>query len=208
MEKNFLRTKKWALECHDLRALLQTDMILMFGQQPTDISIANCGKEYAISFLDLEPGAFKGLKEDWPGKPPVYPVGPLIRTGSGDVSDGSDHQCLKWLDEQSRGSVLFVSFGSGGTLSHEQLTELALGLELSGVSFLWVVKSPNEDAPDAAYFTVQSMKDPFDFLPKGFMDRTKGLGLWFLRGLLSPSPAHESTGGFLTHCGWNSGWRA
>ncbi|KAF7151559.1 hypothetical protein RHSIM_Rhsim02G0239900 [Rhododendron simsii] len=156
------------------------------------------------SFLDLEPGAFKGLKEDWPGKPPVYPVGPLTRTSSGDVSDESD-QCLKWLDEQSRGSVLFVSFGSGGTLSHEQLIELALGLELSGVRFLWVVKSPNEDASNAAYFTVHSMKDPFDFLPKGFMDRTKGLGL------IVPSwapqvrvLAHESTGGFLTHCGWNS----
>ncbi|KAA8528256.1 hypothetical protein F0562_035493 [Nyssa sinensis] len=156
------------------------------------------------SFLDLEPGAFKALKEDWPGIPPVYPVGPLIQTGS---TNGGDEpaQCLRWLDMQSQGSVLFVSFGSGGTLSHEQLNELALGLEMSGQRFLWVVKSPHDNAANATFFSVRSFKDPFDFLPKGFLDRTKGLGL------VVPSWApqiqvlsHGSTGGFLTHCGWNS----
>ncbi|KAK3000701.1 hypothetical protein RJ639_022462, partial [Escallonia herrerae] len=82
------------------------------------------------SFMDLEPGAFKALKEGGWCKPPVYPVGPLIQAGSASGDNGLE--CLKWLGEQPSGSVLFVSFGSGGTLSHEQLTELALGLEMSG----------------------------------------------------------------------------
>ncbi|KAK9274605.1 hypothetical protein L1049_021854 [Liquidambar formosana] len=155
------------------------------------------------SFLDLEPGAFKALREEGSGMPAVYPVGPLIQAGSASEGDGSG--CLRWLDEQPRGSVIFVSFGSGGTLSHEQLNELAFGLEKSGQRFLWVVRSPHEKAANATYFSAQSINDPFDFLPKGFLDRTKGLGL------VVPSWApqiqvlsHGSIGGFLTHCGWNS----
>ncbi|GMY30502.1 hydroquinone glucosyltransferase-like [Fagus crenata] len=155
------------------------------------------------SFMDLEPGCFKALNEGGEGKPPVYPVGPLIQSGSDGVVDESE--CLSWLDKQPNESVVYISFGSGGTLSHEQLNELALGLEMSGQRFLWVVRSPHEKSASAAYFSVQSIKDPFDFLPKGFLERTKEVGL------VVPSWApqiqvlsHGSTGGFLTHCGWNS----
>jgi hydroquinone glucosyltransferase len=156
------------------------------------------------SFMDLEPGAFEALKKGGEGKPPVYPIGPLIQSGSNGGVDESD-QCLRWLDKQPNRSVLYVSFGSGGTLSQEQLNELALGLEMSGQRFLWVVKSPHEKAANATYFNVHSMKDPFDFLPKGFLERTKEMGLvvpsWAPQNQVL---SHGSTGGFLTHCGWNS----
>ncbi|THF97763.1 hydroquinone glucosyltransferase-like [Camellia sinensis] len=154
------------------------------------------------SFMDLEPGPIKALQGDEPGIPPVYPIGPIVRAGSSNPLERSE--CLQWLDIQPRGSVLFVSFGSGGTLSNDQLNELALGLEVSGHRFLWVVKGPNDSA-NATYFSVQSQDDPFGFLPNGFMERTKE------RALLVPSWApqveilsHGSTGGFVTHCGWNS----
>nr|XP_048320307.1 hydroquinone glucosyltransferase-like isoform X2 [Ziziphus jujuba var. spinosa] len=152
-------------------------------------------------FVDLEPGAFKALEEGVQGNPPVFPVGPLIRTDS--EVDWSE--CLSWLDRQPEGSVLFISFGSGGTLSREQLDELALGLEMSGQRFLWVVRSPKK-AANANYFDVQSMNDdPFDFLPKGFLERTKEVGVV----VQSWAPQvrvlnHGSTGGFISHCGWNS----
>ncbi|KAK8488360.1 hypothetical protein V6N11_072794 [Hibiscus sabdariffa] len=119
------------------------------------------------SFADLEAGAIKALQEKEPGKPPVYPVGPLVNIDPTGKLDGSD--CL---NEQR---------------------------------FLWVVRSPNDTVANATFFSVESQKDPFDFLPEGFLERTKG------RGLVVPSWApqaqvlrHESTGGFLTHCGWNS----
>ncbi|XP_043717067.1 hydroquinone glucosyltransferase-like [Telopea speciosissima] len=153
------------------------------------------------SFTEMEADAIKALKESGnPNVPPIYPIGPLTQDGSRD--DGSDISgCLRWLNDQPIGSVLFVSFGSGGALSREQLNELASGLELSEQRFLWVVKNPN-----TTYLSAQSTgEDPLTFLPKGFLERTKG------RGLVVPSWApqiqvlnHVSTGGFVTHCGWNS----
>ncbi|PQM36756.1 hydroquinone glucosyltransferase-like [Prunus yedoensis var. nudiflora] len=159
------------------------------------------------SFMDLEPEIFKALKEAQvsQGFPTVYPVGPVIKPSSTCKSNG-EHECLSWLDSQPRGSVLFVAFGSGGTHSLEQMKELALGLEMSGQRFLWVVRSPNETAKNATYFSSNAQqKDPLSFFPDGFLERTKGVGL----AVPSWAPqvqvlSHESIGGFLTHCGWNS----
>ncbi|OVA00841.1 UDP-glucuronosyl/UDP-glucosyltransferase [Macleaya cordata] len=153
------------------------------------------------SFIDLEQGAMRALMKEEPGKPPVYPVGPLIQRHLTNRVDESG--CLKWLDKQPRGSVLFVSFGSGGTLSYEQLIELAYGLEMSGQRFLWVVRGPNATAKGT--YLSHSSNDPFDFLPDGYLDRTKGSGL--LVHSWAPQIqilSHGSTGGFLSHCGWNS----
>ncbi|KAJ7962537.1 Glycosyltransferase [Quillaja saponaria] len=156
------------------------------------------------SFYELEPGPIEFLQKNEPGKVPVYPVGPLVNMDSANSSvDGGE--ILKWLDNQPYASVLFVSFGSGGTLSSNQLNELAVGLEKSEQRFLWVLKSPNDKVANATYFSAQSQNNPLEFLPQGFLERTKG------RGLVVPSWApqaqilnHGSTGGFLSHCGWNS----
>nr|KYP49710.1 Hydroquinone glucosyltransferase [Cajanus cajan] len=154
------------------------------------------------SFKGIEEGPIRALDEEGYGYPKVYPVGPIIQTGlSGDVKTGSE--CLRWLDNQAPNSVVYVSFGSGGTLSQDQMNELALGLELSGHKFLWVVRAPSESA-NSGYLNSES-DDPLRFLPDGFIERTKE------QGLVVPSWApqvevlgHNATGGFLTHCGWNS----
>ncbi|KAF5733112.1 hydroquinone glucosyltransferase [Tripterygium wilfordii] len=155
------------------------------------------------SFDELEGRALKSLQKFEPGKPPVYPVGPLVNIG-GSSGGLEKEECLKWLDNQPLGSVLYVSFGSGGTLSFDQITELALGLETSEQRFLWVMRSPNV-VSNATFFTVESQKDPLDFLPEGFLDRTRGRGLvvssWAPQAQVL---SHSSVGGFLTHCGWNS----
>ncbi|TKY66287.1 Hydroquinone glucosyltransferase [Spatholobus suberectus] len=98
---------------------------------------------------------------------------------------------------------MILNFGSGGTLSQNQLKELALGFELSGQQFLWVVRAPSE-SPNSAHPSFEN-DDPLRFLPDGFIDRTKN------QGLVVPSWApqvqvlgHNATGGFLSHCGWNS----
>ncbi|RYR02635.1 hypothetical protein Ahy_B06g081433 isoform C [Arachis hypogaea] len=157
--------------------------------------------------MELEPGPVKELLKDEPGRPPFYPVGPLVNLECGRTGEQGEEnsECLKWLDEQPAGSVLFVSFGSGGTLSSAQIDELAHGLEMSEQRFLWVVRSPNDKVANGSYFSAASQADPLAFLPKGFVERTKGRGFVVLSWAPQPQIlAHESTGGFLSHCGWNS----
>ncbi|KVH91243.1 hydroquinone glucosyltransferase-like [Cynara cardunculus var. scolymus] len=157
------------------------------------------------SFQELEAETFQVLTAGVTGQSqtPIYPIGPLIRS---DPSNGSDrHESLKWLDHQPTKSVVLVSFGSGGTLSLDQIHELATGLETSGQRFLWIVRSPNEKASNASFFTASSRTDSLGFLPQGFLARTKNQGLV----VTSWAPqieilSHGATGGFLTHCGWNS----
>ncbi|KAI5423198.1 hydroquinone glucosyltransferase [Lathyrus oleraceus] len=156
------------------------------------------------SSLEIERGSIEALTEEGSGNPPVYAVGPIVQKGTRDGDDDvKGLESLSWLDKQKPCSVLYVSFGSGGTLSQEQVNELAFGLELSNQKFLWVLRAPSSSA-NSAYLS-QNDVDPLQFLPSGFLERTKE------KGLVIPSWApqiqilsHSSVGGFLTHCGWNS----
>ncbi|CAD5326773.1 unnamed protein product [Arabidopsis thaliana] len=124
------------------------------------------------TFFELEPNAIKALQEPGLDKPPVYPVGPLVNIGKQEAKQSEESECLKWLDNQPLGSVLYVSFGSGGTLTCKQLNELALGLADSEQRFLWVIRSPSGVA-NSSYFDSHSQTDPLTFLPPGFLERTK-----------------------------------
>ncbi|KAG5538697.1 hypothetical protein RHGRI_019308 [Rhododendron griersonianum] len=63
------------------------------------------------SFLDSKEGAIKALQVEEPGKPPVYPIGPLVQTGSSDRSGRPE--CLKWLDDQPTKQTPTVSCQKG-----------------------------------------------------------------------------------------------
>ncbi|MED6199502.1 hypothetical protein PIB30_076502 [Stylosanthes scabra] len=133
--------------------------------------------------------------------PSVYSIGPIIQTESSNEANKLD--CVTWLDNQPPKSVVYICFGSGGTISHEQVNEIAHGLELSGHRFLWVIRPPSKISGSA--YLVTKKEDPLEYLPSGFLDRTKG------QGLVVPSwapqieiLAHGSTGAFLSHCGWSS----
>ncbi|XP_076954743.1 UDP-glycosyltransferase 72B1-like [Bidens hawaiensis] len=161
---------------------------------------------FVNSWEDLEPVALRALKHE-PyflnvPTPPVYPVGPLTKE---DESLDSGKEILAWLDKQPKESVLFVTLGSGGTLTSEQLTELACGLELSQQRFILVVRKPS-DCNSAAFFNAGSeTEDPETYLPNGFIKRTNQVGLVVTSW--APQMAvlsHPSTGAFLSHCGWNS----
>ncbi|CAA7019406.1 unnamed protein product [Microthlaspi erraticum] len=158
------------------------------------------------SWDDMESKTLKSLQDpNLLGKiarVPVYPIGPLCRPAD---PSSANHPVLDWLNEQQDESVLYISFGSGGSLSSKQLTEFAWGLELSQQRFVWVVRPPVDGSASSEYLSVQRGDCTPDYLPEEFVSRTQE------RGLVVPSwapqaeiLAHKAVGGFLTHCGWNS----
>ncbi|KAF3335001.1 hydroquinone glucosyltransferase-like protein [Carex littledalei] len=95
------------------------------------------------SFEKMEPKIAKAFNDGKHGHQPAYAVGPFVRYDRGEA-ERDESGCLAWLNKQLTGSVLFISFGSGGTLSIEQMNEIAFGLEESGQRFLWVVHTPSD----------------------------------------------------------------
>jgi hypothetical protein len=89
------------------------------------------------SFHEAEPGACKLF-------PGILAIGPLFADGEFRKPVGSflpeDERCVKWLDAQPDGSVVYVAFGSMAIFDPRQFEELAEGLELTGRPFLWVVR--------------------------------------------------------------------
>lgn len=105
---------------------------------------------------------------------------------------------LDWLDKQHPKSVIFISFGTITSLPDEQIKEIALGLERSGQSFVWVLR----EADRADIFVGESRR--FE-LPEGFEERNEGRGI-IIREWAPQLEilGHPATGGFMSHCGWNS----
>lgn len=87
-----------------------------------------------------------------------------------------------------------MAFGSETVLSTEILHELAFGLELSQVPFLWVIRKPVEVAGEGK-----------EILPEGFEERSRDRGV-ITMGWIDQLKvlAHASVGGCLTHGGWSS----
>ncbi|CAL5080659.1 unnamed protein product [Urochloa decumbens] len=175
--------------------------------------IADADGVVVNTFESLERRAVSALRDlrcGVPGKPmpPVYCVGPVVgdTDRAAEAADERRHdECLEWLDAQPERSVVYLCFGSRGTLAAAQLREIAAGLERSGHRFLWVVRTP-AGTEDAKKFLEQRPEPDLDaLLPEGFLDRTEGRGLVVTSW--APQVAvlrHRSAGAFVTHCGWNS----
>ncbi|XP_008811282.2 putative UDP-rhamnose:rhamnosyltransferase 1 [Phoenix dactylifera] len=129
---------------------------------------------------------------------PIVPLG-LLPPSADDRPDGENTNgmantghgnVVKWLNKQTPESVVYVSLGSEATLSNELVHELAFGLELSGLPFLWALRRKREEV---------------ELLPKGFEDRIAGRGVIAMGWMPQLEIlACSSVGGFFTHCGWSS----
>uniref|UniRef100_A0A0D3GNE9 Glycosyltransferase n=1 Tax=Oryza barthii TaxID=65489 RepID=A0A0D3GNE9_9ORYZ len=123
-----------------------------------------------------------------------------------DVSMDDQHiaMAMRWLDEQPERSVIYVALGSEAPLTVGHVRELALGLELAGVRFLWALRAP----PSASSVNRDKCAADADLLlPDGFRSRVAAARGGLVCARWVPQPrilAHRATGGFLTHCGWSS----
>lgn len=141
---------------------------------------------------ELEAETISALQQ----KQPFYAVGPLFPAGFSENSIARsllpEFDSTDWLDSKPCKSVLYISFGSLAKTDKNVIVEIAGGLLLSDVSFIWVLR-PGVVGSEGG-----------DILARGFEESTRGKGLivpWCNQNRVLSNPA---IGGFLTHCGWNS----
>lgn len=126
---------------------------------------------------------------------PVSSVNVSDRDKCGRGGGGESDACLKWLDCQEQGSVVYACLGSICGLTAAQMAEVGLGLEASGKPFVWAVRGGERSQGLAAWMEEEG----------GFSERTRGRG-HVVRGWAAQLAilSHPAVGAFLTHCGWNS----
>ncbi|XP_015897462.4 UDP-glucosyltransferase 29-like [Ziziphus jujuba] len=142
------------------------------------------------SFRELEGKYIDYLSDSFGLK--IIPVGPLVSDPADQDEEGI---CIiDWLDKREKSSTVFVSFGSECYLSKEDMEEMAYGLELSNVNFLWIIRFPEGEKMELK-----------DALPEGFLERVNENGMvvenWAPQVKILN---HSSIGGFVSHCGWSS----
>lgn len=173
-----------------------------FARLQQESSFINSGNIFN-SCREIEGPYFDLLAEaGLTGTDKVWALGPFnpIAVNTEQGKNGSRrHKCLEWLDKQAPHSVMFVAFGSTTTLWDEEIEELAIGLERSEQKFIWVLR--DADRGDGLEGKTRRSHQ----LPEGYEERIEGRGL-IIRDWAPQleTLAHPSTGGFMSHCGWNS----
>ncbi|KAL8536057.1 hypothetical protein ACS0TY_011623 [Phlomoides rotata] len=181
-------------------------------------SVTECFPEPIINFIVRKPDHFRERKgdihntarliedkyldllsrEEIDGNKKQWAINPTLRTSSFKNEEHRERsKCLNWLDKQDPNSVIYVSFGTLVSLSDEEVREIALGLEESKTKFIWLLKNADKTDIFAEAARIE--------LPEGFEERVREIGIvereWVPQmEILS----HESIGGFMSHCGWNS----
>ncbi|KAF7951092.1 uncharacterized protein EAE97_002643 [Botrytis byssoidea] len=170
----------------------------------------NTWEELEKPFLDYIAAEVKIYMPEW--NVPIWDVGPLLPETywesandsslirgrqSQRLSNHSEDEVLAWLDSKAQDEVLYIAFGSDVGPDMLEYFHIAKALEKSCISFIWVI-------PPLAGVPKES-REPGGFYPEDLALKVGKRGLviygWAPQLLIL---SHVSTGGFLSHCGWNS----
>jgi hypothetical protein len=154
--------------------------------------LKNCTSILIKSCNELEKPYIDYVRSQFNNKP-ILLAGPVVPEPK---SGTLDPKWSDWLNQFESKSVIYCSFGSETYLNHEQIRELALGLELTGLPFFLVIN-----------FTggLDSSVEMEKALPENFVSRVKGKGVvhsgWVQQQHIL---AHDSVGCYLCHAGLSS----
>ncbi|KAK4477906.1 hypothetical protein RD792_017171 [Penstemon davidsonii] len=161
----------------------EKDVLFMNFKLSCDVVLLKTSEGFEGKYIDYVTNVCKKV---------ILPVGPLVSDAS--EIDEESSEILKWLSTKNKYSTLYISFGSEYFLSKDEIEEIAKGLELCGVNFIWVIRFP-----------IGKTVNIEEALPRGFLERVKERGK-IVEGWAPQANilAHESTGCFMSHCGWSS----
>ncbi|KAL4591655.1 hypothetical protein LXL04_004625 [Taraxacum kok-saghyz] len=137
------------------------------------------------SFYELEPEYVHHYREVMNRK--GWHIGPVSLCNTEDKWERGkkpvidEHECLKWMESKAPDSVVYVSFGTLVKVTPNQVYEIAMGLEACNKDFIWNMNNHCR----------KGLKNGWRRMEKGWAPQVLILD-------------HESVGGFVTHCGWNS----
>nr|WBK62799.1 uridine 5'-diphospho-glycosyltransferase 3 [Ligustrum robustum] len=157
---------------------------VLWGLQGCSVIILKTCNEMEAPYINYIESQFKK---------PVFLVGPVAPE---QPQDQLEEKWAEWLDKFEADSVIYCSFGSEGFLTDDQIKELALGLELTGLPFFLVLNFPR---------SVDASTELKRALPPGFLERVEGKGIihtgWVQQRQIL---AHKSVGCYIYHVGFSS----
>ncbi|XP_047321189.1 zeatin O-glucosyltransferase-like [Impatiens glandulifera] len=179
---------------------------IKFVNSQHEFTTLSAGKIYNTSHVIEKPFIeFLAREEIGKGKKQfaLGPFNPIIVQTTKQQNCFSRHKSLIWLDKQGPNSVLYISFGTTTSFSHDQIKEIAKGLEKSEQKFIWVAR----EADRGDIFKTQEEDSVKMVFPEEFETRVLKAGNGMILRDWAPQLEilrHPATGGFLSHCGWNS----
>ncbi|KAE9619218.1 hypothetical protein Lal_00047331 [Lupinus albus] len=154
-------------------------------------SLSECSFILFKSCKEIE-GVYLDYIENQFGKQ-VLLTGALVPEPSIEVLE---EKWCKWLDNFKPKSVILCSFGSETFLNDDQIKELAIGLELTGLPFILVLNFPSNTNAKGELERI---------LSKDFLERVKNRGIvhtgWLQQQLILK---HISVGCYICHAGFSS----
>nr|GLL47787.1 UDP-glycosyltransferase 74E2-like isoform X3 [Ipomoea trifida] len=127
------------MELRDLPSFSQfADTAKQFAElsfcQASNLPKADC---FLINTFDsLEDQVVKWMADRWSVKT-VGPLVPILHKDRIDLFELDGESYVQWLDIRESKSVVYLSFGSSGVFTEEQMEEIAWGLAQSNKYFIW-----------------------------------------------------------------------